>query len=622
MRLLALSLLTALNVALAYGDSAICHPLDPDVLLVPDSTSVASRFEVGLPDAVPGLLRLNSDEIRRHRLKAVVTNGTDSIEMRPVSAGDGRTWYMYAEGDVPVGECGIHIPAGFFLVSPECLEVPEIDLDLDLLRRLEVGGAWHVAPVPVSRKPMFTVQDDDGITGSFEAADPHSYSSWGYFTILYPVMESLGLKGSVSLEGRRAGFTASPPALNLTGLLARRIQDDCGWEIQSHSMHCAGEELNCWLVDSLGAPLARRLLADGPYKGPGYYASVSVYDAVSRRQYMPAEDRSRWVEAAPHMVKPYVGDFEKRTPLFYDEAFDVDYHWGEWFRIARDLGINGNAWVGHNTITSHALTPRINAICPYGFADSSVTCNVPPVMSTASRCLLEGQQLPGYKGESDGDNTYDDNAMKFFRRQVDDACSRGGWIVFGLHAYRKVWKNWLPGALVSEGGSYPDEWVAPLAGIDPLKDPLSPPERLGIKDWSEWHPCPGTRLYMLWELLKYARDKGMLNVLSSEGHRLIGNKEAAGYFTNGLKIGQNEKYISGTAEVYPHFIQSADGEVSYYNPVPSPEINITGFSGQSLSQMVSPEIYSLDGRRATGSAIGNLPDGIWIINGKKYLLKR
>lgn len=63
---------------------------------------------------------------------------------------------------------------------------------------------------------MFTVQDDDGIAGSFEDSDPHTYSSWGYFTILYPVMESLGLKATVSLEGRRAGFTASPPALNHT----------------------------------------------------------------------------------------------------------------------------------------------------------------------------------------------------------------------------------------------------------------------------------------------------------------------------------------------------------------------------------------------------------------------
>lgn len=352
------------------------------------------------------------------------------------------------------------------------------------------------------------------------------------------------------------------------------------------------------------------------------YGTVSVYDAVSCRQYMPADDRSCWVEAKPRMVKPYVGDFARRTPLFYDEAFDVDYHWGEWFRIARELGIEGNAWVGHNTITSHALTPKINAICPYGFADSSVTCNVPPVMSTASRCLLEGQQLPGYKGESDDDNTYNASAMDFFRRQVDDACSRGGWIVFGLHAYRKVWKNSLPGALVSEGGSYPDEWVSPLAGIDPLKDPLSPPERLGIREWSEWHPCPGTRLYMLWELLRYARDKGMLNVLSSEGHRLIGNREAAGYFTGGVRIGQNEKNIAGTAPVYPHFIQSADGEISYYNPVSSPEITVSGFSADTLSGMIVPEIFSVGGMRSRSTDINSLPAGIWIINGKKYLLKR
>lgn len=51
-------------------------------------------------------------------------------------------------------------------------------------------------------------------------------------------------------------------------------------------------------------------------------------------------------------------------------------------------------------------------------------------------------------------------------------------------------------------------WEMPLEGMDPLGDPLTSPACLGIKDWSEWYPCPGTRLRMMWDLFPSTAPSG------------------------------------------------------------------------------------------------------------------
>lgn len=597
----------------------------------PDSANwiPSNQFIVSLPIDYKGRLQLNSDVIRQNNLKVTMSYGIKSVQLTPFPTKDPLTWVLYSDESMLGEGWTLNIPAEYFKIEPTTEEVDSLDIDKEELRRLDTVGAWHSKSEPKPRRPMFTIQDDDGITGTFENTDPKEYSSWGYFSILYPVLESLGLKGTVSLEGRKGGFTSSPPALNETGMLAKRIQDEKGWEIQCHSMICLGELLNCWEVDDLDSELASRIFEEGPRYGPRNPYSVSVYSISTGKQYMPATDGKEWVEADPDMVKPYVGDFTTKKSLFYDDNYDVDYHWGEWFRIAEQLGIDGKCWVGHNNVTSHILTPKINAICKNGFADcAGLNINVPPLLTTVARCQLEGQQLPDFKGGNDPDNTYDAEAMAFFRHHLQDALDRNGWIVFGLHAYRPCWKNYIPGALVSEGGTYPDSWVAPLAGIDPLSDPLTPPEALGIKDWSEWHPCPGTRLYMMWELFKEARDKGMACVTSAEGYELIGNQESEGYYTNGYRIGQNVYDIAGTSNRYPHYIVSADGEVSYYNPAYNEEITIEGIDITDTAPF-RLEIHSIDGiSYSPGNepnsffSLRNLPKGIWIVNGTKYLITK
>lgn len=62
------------------------------------------------------------------------------------------------------------------------------------------------------------------------------------------------------------------------------------------------------------------------------------------------------------------------------------------------------------------------------------------------------------------------------------------------------------------------------------EDWLKPNDSTGMKSWSEWHPCPGTRLYQLWRLLKYAKEKGVAFLTISQNLDRMANKVEGGYF--------------------------------------------------------------------------------------------
>ena len=61
-------------------------------------------------------------------------------------------------------------------------------------------------------------------------------------------------------------------------------------------------------------------------------------------------------------------------------------------------------------------------------------------------------------------------------------------------------------------------------------DWLKPNDSTGLNNWSEWQPCPGTRLYQLWRLLKYAKGKGVALLTISQNLDRMANKVEGGYF--------------------------------------------------------------------------------------------
>lgn len=72
-------------------------------------------------------------------------------------------------------------------------------------------------------------------------------------------------------------------------------------------------------------------------------------------------------------------------------------------------------------------------------------------------------------------------------------------------------------------------------------DWMSPHDDTNLESWSAWHPCPGTRLYQLWKLLKYAKEKGVSFMTISENMDRMQNRVEGGYFVRKPQNAFDEK---------------------------------------------------------------------------------
>lgn len=588
-----------------------------------------SGFKISLDPSTEGTISIDEENVWKNRLPLpyLECNGK-TIELSPAAADEDNEYILKLNCPVPEGDLTLIIPEGYFRLDPKMHEVDQLDADADQLLNLQLYGAWHKKGVQWAGNAMFTIHDDDTIDINIPSSNPSDWMKGGYFSTLFPVLESLGLKACLSMEGWRAGLTESQPRLNGNGLTAKRLQDEKGYEIQSHSM-TARYMTNSWLVESLNSELADRILRESTYNGLRSNTTTSVYDRETCKSYYADSDKKCWRETPKEWIKPYVSDYDNRNICVYNPSFPIDYQWGEWFRVAESLGIHGNAWVTPGPTASHAIIPLINEVCPTGFESNGITFyNLPPLRSTVTRLMMEGQAAPGYKGEQTTDNTFNKAHYDFFKKQIDEASEKGAWIVMGLHAYRPCWVNSLPGALVSEGGDYPDEWVNPMSSVDPVSGQLTPSPSLGISSWSEWHPCPGTRLSMLYDLFKYAKDKGMLNVTTSEAIATFGNTKAIGYYIDGIQVGNDQRNgMLGTRPIYPHYIKGANGEESYYNYAHSEPIALNYKAYNSVDGICDRHpagtirAVSVDGTVHEVRSPDELPAGLWIIDGRKHLVR-
>lgn len=496
-------------------------------------------------------------------------------------------------------------------------QISETDKSEDELILLQDVDSWHIDGDVWQNAGMFSIHDDDTLDKYIPSSGPSTWMKAGYQSLLYPMLESLGMRGNLAVEGQRVGLTSTPPRLNDNGLIAKRLQDEKGWCLMAHSM-TARYYTNSYYVDGLESPTAYKILQNATYSGATSNNTTSVYDAETGKQYSVNSGKTGWVETPREYIKTYLYDYDTKKIKMFNPIFPIDYQWGELFRLGHENGLKFNSWVTPGTTSSHIMVPLINEICPNGFGDfdkASVACNIPPLRSTVTRMNVEGLYLSGYGGEQATDNTFNREHFNHYKSKIDEAAEKGGWIIFALHAYRPCWVNSLPGALVSEGGTYPDEWVVPLRDISQYPDSyLDPPVEKGINDWSDWYPCPGTRLDMLWQLLKYAREKGLVNVTSDEGFEKIGNKISVGFYNGGKQLDLDKSGVEGAADIYPHYVVGANGERSYHNDIVRQPLTAqyTVYKGEAAgNQEVSLSTTSI----SQNAEISTLSAFVWAFSG-------
>lgn len=409
-------------------------------------------------------------------------------------------------------------------------------------------------------QPCITLHDDDVIDKFIPSSWPSTWMKGGYATTYYPLMASLGLKGCLSVEGQRVGFTATSPALSANGRIVKHLQDHHGWELMCHTM-TARYAANVYAVDDVHSELAREILSNATYAGPTSMLSTSIVDTLSGVNYVVNSTLTGWEEMPREYIRPYVMDYRTNRIIAYNKSFPVDYQWGTFMDLAQTFGLDIHSGVIPAATGSHAIYPLIRPYVPHLFEIVSGLSysNYPPLSSYVTRRTLESG------GEQNPDNSYDESALRTFKQLIDEAVSKKAWLIFYMHGYRPCWSNVVESELQSHGGSYPDEWVNPILPEDDIIKAMdTPPARLSIRSWKEWHPCPGTRLYMLYELLQYAKARGMLNVTSRQGYEMFGNIYSEGYFTKGGQAGKDSgDGIQGTQSDYPHYVIGVDGSEDF-----------------------------------------------------------
>ena len=199
-------------------------------------------------------------------------------------------------------------------------------------------GKWSTPPSKeISLLPMFTIYDDDVADKYSPTSSPGSYTTQGYFSVLFPLLKSLSVKykkqlpiplrACLAAEGQRIGFTLSPPKLTENGLYVKKLHDKAGWEIACHSM-TARYYADYWLVESLNSDLANEILKNGKWYGKTSGATTGVFCLADNKNYVIKEDKSGWEELPRAYYRMYVRDWKTKKAVMYNPTFPVDYQLG------------------------------------------------------------------------------------------------------------------------------------------------------------------------------------------------------------------------------------------------------------------------------------------------------
>ena len=380
--------------------------------------------------------------------------------------------------------------------------------------------------------------------------------------------------------------------LNANGQMLNALSEKAGWESLCHSMTARYMAEN-YLVNGvynsatgeISDTLANGILAKGYWNGQTSWRTTTAYNAYDGKNYIIRQDKSGWDILPDKLIKPYMIVLDSAddingnaTPNVYgttrvpasklklriNPSYTEAYQVGEWYKRADELGLIRPAdyrllvsWGSSASIHYYRERMKYADVC----TDSATGYRVNTIPMTSNICRSRMDPLPSDSSLPNTDNedyynVYTAVGYKRLKGYIDECIDKGGWLVLSGHVYENTWYNGyhpeyldytdkgnLYGVPKSEhtgdtldyyDAGYPSEWEVPLkyteiAAMDENNYWEVPPARLGISSWSEWYPCPGTGLAMVWDALIYAISKGVEFVSTTEGLRRFGNIVSIGY---------------------------------------------------------------------------------------------
>ena len=455
----------------------------------------------------------------------------------------------------------------------------------------------------VNLKPCLSIIDDD--TVDYMISSPTADGKrGGFFSVLLPMMLSLAAKHGITMpvglacEGHRVGLTPYGSAddsyteLNKTGNAIKWLHNNMGWNVFNHSMTAQLPE-HTYYVDGIESELADIILSRGQYYNNTDYSfwNTIVLDRLTGKWYECRKQNGTkyWAERIP--FKKYAMPFYRKYinpddasanhdgPWYFNRDFDFDYSWGEWFKRADELGLPYERVIVHNGGTSHVYTAAAGRKYAYFSVRTSGIYNYPPIPATVNRA--DGD--PSGFSSSDG-NVYCSEWVEKRKEQIDDCIANNYWMILMTHFNDSLFSNYYVEGKVYPGKdeSYPEEWILPLkvvySGGVVVEDEIqsimdgthdyihTPPARLGINTWSQWHPAPGTHLAGLYELLDYALTQGVDFVSPWDGWKIFGNILNIGVDKMNQSYSFNaEDQTPYTDEEKSYLTIGADMSIRYYN---------------------------------------------------------
>lgn len=387
----------------------------------------------------------------------------------------------------------------------------------ELIRNYSSG---QISGMPSFAIPAaLSITDDDTIDPWLDSSQKGSGRNGGFYSALYPVLASLGLVATEACVGSFIGLDQDEPTANAKAV--KGLAASAGWELANHTMD--HRYRYAYIIKTLSDVVSLPVTPT-----PMTYTSNSctyVYVESENKCYYYDNNR-RWT-VIPHGYEPvYLMDFNGNH-ITDNPCYDNEYEiWTNQQKMEQHLNYKPVTFIQPGHRSSKKRVQYAKASHKYMLSDAGATSQnylqIPLSMSIKRISVNVAEGIS---------NSVGDEYFEELKTLFSEVLENGRSAIMMLHMYSSGWSNEIKSQLVSNGGTYPDSWVHPVNIPESCTNWLAPAQATGISNWSEWHPCPGTRLYQLWRFLKYAKEeKGVLFLTVRDNLDRMANKVEGGYY--------------------------------------------------------------------------------------------